>query len=92
MNKQAAIGLLAGAMITGNHMALADHLPGHNDSDPSFPIPIPGQSDFNGRGSIIFVTLIWPPGGTTIFDTNLDITYVSDGATPASDLVIVSLR
>jgi hypothetical protein len=68
---------------------LGDHIPGHDNADPVFPAPIPGQADFNGGGAILFATLIGPPNGTTIYDTNLDITYVSDGVTPASDLVIV---
>ncbi len=36
----------------------------------------------------MFVTAIGPLGGSEIFNTSFDITYVSDGATPASDLHI----
>jgi len=64
----------------------ADHIPDHNNDDPIFPVPIPGEEFFNG--GILFVTAIGPPGGSEIFNTSFDITYVSDGATPASDLHI----
>lgn len=66
--------------------AMADHIPGHDDSDPVFPVPIPGQDFFDG--GIIFVTAIGPAAGTEITNTTFDITYVSDGLTPASDLLI----
>jgi hypothetical protein len=69
---------------------LADHIPGHDNSDPIFPVPIPGQSDFSGGGSILFVSLIGPNDGANIYDTNLDITYVSDGITQASDIILVA--
>jgi len=65
----------------------ADHIDGHNDDDPIFPVPIPGQQFFSG--GIIFVTALGPPGGREIHNTRFDITYVSDGATPASDMLIV---
>lgn len=64
----------------------ADHIPGHSNDDPIFPVPIPGQEFFTG--GIMFVTAIGPLGGSEIFNTSFDITYVSDGATPASDLHI----
>ncbi len=64
----------------------ADHIPGHSNDDPIFPVPIPGQEYFDG--GILFVTAIGPPSGSEIFNTSFDITYVSDGATPASDLHI----
>ncbi len=64
----------------------ADHIPNHNNDDPIFPVPIPGQQFFSG--GILFVTAIGPPGGSEIHNTIFDITYVSDGATPASDLHI----
>lgn len=65
----------------------ADHIPGHSNDDPIFPVPIPGEDIFNG--GIIFVTAIGPLEGSEIFSTEFDITYVSDGATPASDMLIV---
>ncbi|MCH7720274.1 MAG: hypothetical protein IH988_04705 [Planctomycetes bacterium] len=65
----------------------ADHIPGHSNDDPIFPVPIPGQDIFNG--GIIFITAIGPLEGSEIFSTEFDITYVSDGATPASDMLIV---
>ena len=64
----------------------ADHIPGHSNDDPIFPVPIPGQEFFTG--GIIFITAIGPLGGSEIHNTSFDITYVSDGATPASDLHI----
>jgi len=64
----------------------ADHIPGHDNDDPIFPVPIPGQEFFNG--GIVFVTALGPLGGQEIHNATFDITYVSDGATPASDLHI----
>ena len=37
---------------------------------------------------MFFVSLFGPVGGTIITNTQFDITYVSDGITPASDIVI----
>lgn len=64
----------------------ADHIPGHENDDPIFPVPIPGPEFYTG--GIIFITAIGPPGGAEIHNTTFDITYVSDGATPASDIHI----
>ncbi len=64
----------------------ADHIPNHSNDDPVFPVPIPVQQFFSG--GILFVTAIGPLGGSEIFNTTFDITYVSDGATPARDLHI----
>jgi hypothetical protein len=66
--------------------AAAEHIPGHNNNDPIFPVPIPGRQVFDG--GILFVTALGPFGGSEITDTEFDITFVSDGATPASDMVI----
>jgi hypothetical protein len=66
--------------------AAADHIPGHNNNDPIFPVPIPGQEFFDG--GILFVTALGPFAGSEITNTEFDITFVSDGATPASDLLI----
>ncbi len=65
---------------------LADHINGHDNCDPVFPVPFPGQEFFNG--GILFVTAIGPVDGYIITNTTFDITWVSDGATPASDLQI----
>lgn len=65
----------------------ADHIDGHSNDDPIFPVPIPGSDIFTG--GIIFITAIGPLEGSEIFSTEFDITYVSDGATPASDMLIV---
>lgn len=62
----------------------ADHINGHDNCDPTFPMPIPGQEFFNG--GVLFVSLIGPVGGSLITNTTFDITYVSDGATPASEI------
>lgn len=64
----------------------ASHIPGHDDDDPIFPVPIPGQQFFSG--GILFVTAIGPPGGSEITNAEFDITYFSDGTTPASDILI----
>jgi hypothetical protein len=68
--------------------ASADHIPGHDDSDPVFPIPMPGPSDFSGGGVAIWMTAIGPNGGSEVTKATFDFTYVSDGATPASDLLL----
>ena len=78
-----AVGLAVSGFTRG---VQAEHIPNHNDDDPIFPVPIPGQEFFDG--GILFVTAIGPQGGREIHNTSFDITYVSDGATPASDLHI----
>jgi len=79
--------IAAGLTVSGFPRGVqADHIPNHDNDDPIFPVPIPGQDFFSG--GILFVTAIGPPGGSEIFNTSFDITYVSDGATPASDLHI----
>ncbi len=76
-----------GLAVSGFSRAVqADHIPSHSNADPIFPVPLPGQEIFTG--GILFVTAIGPPGGSEIHNTSFDITYVSDGATPASDLHI----
>ena len=62
----------------------ADHIPNHDNCDDTFPMPIPGQEFFNG--GVLFVNLIGPVEDHIITNTTFDITYVSDGATPASDI------
>ena len=66
--------------------ARSDHIPGHENCDPEFPAPLPGQEFFDG--GVLFATLIGPLEDSVITNTTFDITYVSDGATPASDLFI----
>jgi len=66
--------------------ALADHIDGHDDDDPVHPVPIPGQDFFSGGA--MWVTAIGPVGGREILNTRFDITFVSDGATPASELLL----
>ena len=65
---------------------LADHIDGHDNCDPVFPCPLPGEEFFHG--GIIWVTLIGPVEDDIITNTTFDITWVSDGATPASDLLL----
>ncbi len=81
-------GALAAALAIASSPrdVVADHIPGHSNDDPVFPVPIPGQEFFSG--GIVFVTAIGPVAGVEIHNTSFDITYVSDGATPASDLHI----
>ena len=64
----------------------AEHIPGHSDGDPTFPVPMPDPGTFSG--GIIFMTSLGPPGGSEITHATYDITWVSDGSTPASDLGI----
>ncbi len=64
----------------------ADHIPGHDNCDPVFPAPLPGEEHFTG--GVLFVTLIGPIEDDIITNTTFDITYVSDGATPASEIQI----
>ena len=69
----------------------AGHISGHQDSDPVFPVPIPGKEFVEGGGddgAVFIASAIGPAKGTTITNTRFDITYVSDGITPASDMVI----
>ncbi len=66
--------------------ALADHIPGHENCDPEFPMPIPGQEFWDGNSALLFVTFLGPLEDSVITNTTFDITYVSDGTTPASDL------
>jgi len=81
--------IAAGLVVSGFPRGVqADHIPGHSNDDPIFPVPIPGQEFFSGGGVILFVTAIGPLSGSEIFNTSFDITYVSDGVTPASDLHI----
>jgi hypothetical protein len=77
---------IATALLLGGAPASADHIPGHDDSDPIFPVPIPGQSDFSGGA--MWATMIGPLGGSEITNTRFDITFVSDGQTPASELLL----
>ncbi len=89
MNRMAIVFV---AMITGVALlatpiaTLAEHIPIHEDCDPTFPMPIPGQEYCCGDGGILFVTMIGPIEDYVITNTTFDITYVSDGATPASDI------
>ena len=82
------LGLFITAVIAavGAGTAFADHIPGHDNQDPTFPMPIPGADIFNG--GLLWVTLIAPDEGTIITNTTYHITFVSDGATPASELLI----
>ncbi len=64
----------------------ADHIPGHRNYDPTWPVPLPGREHFNG--GVVFVTAIGPLGGYEITHALFDITYVSDGQTPAQDIEI----
>ena len=70
----------------------ASHIPGHQDSDPVFPMPIPGREFFEGGaamgGQCSSSQHFGPADGTIITSAQFDITYVSDGITPASDIVI----
>src|SRR5687767_904653 len=75
------VGLLTCAAV-----AEGTHIAGHNPSDPTFPIPLPGQDHFSGGA--VAGTFIGPPGGTVITGATFQITYVSDGVTPASDIEI----
>jgi len=79
--------MAAGLAVSGFSRAVqADHIPSHSNADPIFPVPLPGQEIFTG--GILFVTAIGPQGGQELHNTSFDITWVSDGATPASDLHI----
>ena len=52
---------------------VADHIPGHSNGDPTFPMPNPGQEFFSGNGQITFVTLIGPDEGVHITNTTFEI-------------------
>lgn len=64
--------------------ARADHIDGHSDNDPVHPVPLPGEDFFSGGA--VWMTAIGPRGGSEIINTWWDVTFVSDGATPASEL------
>lgn len=51
-----------------------------------FRVPLPGKQTFSGGGHIGFHTLAGPVGDTRVIGADLDITFYSDGQTPASDL------
>jgi hypothetical protein len=69
-------------------VALADHIPGHDDCDPEFPMPVPDQDFWDGNGAVFFVLFLGPLGDSVITNTTFDITYFSDGTTPASELFL----
>ena len=71
----------------GGSLARADHIPGHENDDPTFPVPLPGPDFWRGDGAL-FGTFIGPVGGTEITGTTFDITWVQEGDWPASDLFI----
>lgn len=84
MNRRLLISVATIASIISG--AVADHIPGHDNDSNVHPMPLPGQEFFTG--GILFVTAIGPIGGREILSTDFDITWVSDGATPASNLEI----
>lgn len=86
VSRRTCVFLCIGLLTIGAQTALADHIPGHDDCDPTFPAPIPGEDTFSGDGVVLFVTLIGPDAGTLITATTFDITFVSDGVMPASEL------
>jgi len=67
-------------------VTLADHINDHKACDPIFPCPMPGENDFHG--GIMWVTLIGPVEDSVISNTTFNITWVSDGSSPASDLLL----
>jgi len=71
----------------GGSPARADHIPGHENDDPTFPVPLPGPDFWNGDGAIMGL-FIGPREGTEITGTTIDITWVQEGQWPASDLFI----
>jgi hypothetical protein len=78
--------VLIAALNAAASSAHADHIPGHGNGDPTFQVPLPGPDFFTGGA--IAITAIGPPAGTVIKNTTFDITYVSDGATPASNRLL----
>lgn len=65
-------------------VTLADHIGIHEPCDPIFPCPLPGEEFFTGGA--MWVSLIGPVEDSVITNTTFNITWVSDGATPASTL------
>lgn len=66
--------------------SLADHIEGHDNDSNIFPVPIPGHDDFSGGAA--WVHAIGPFAGREILSATFDITYVSDGTTPASEMLL----
>ena len=87
MSTRILVVLFAGlALLVSPVGTLGDHIPNHDNCDDTFPMPIPGQEHFDG--GLMFVNLIGPVDDHVITNTTFDITYVSDGATSASDLLL----
>jgi hypothetical protein len=66
--------------------AAADHIPGHDPDANVFPVPLPGSDVFTGGA--VWLHGIGPEDGAQVHRTGLDVTYVSDGVTPASELLL----
>lgn len=77
--------LRVGVLLAASTFANADHVPGHDDCDPTFPVPLPDQQTYSG--GIIFLTAIGPFAETQILETVINVKYISDGATPAEELL-----
>jgi hypothetical protein len=81
--------VLAGlAVLAGSSSGWADHIPDHDPCEQFFPTVLPGQDLFNGGAALAHS--IGPLGGSVISNAIFEITYVSDGATPASDIELVA--
>ena len=76
------VGLLLVACLP----TFADHFPGHDPCALTHTLTIPGKEFFNGQGLALFISYIGPPSDSIITNTTFDITFVSDGTMPASEL------
>ncbi len=85
MKKSLMIGAFA-VLLCLPGAVMADHIHGHHNYEATWPVPIPGRQHFNG--GVAFVTAIGPLGSYEVTDAVFDIVYVSDGKTPAKDILI----
>ena len=76
----------AAALCLLGSSASADHINDHLNSDPEWPVAFPTREFFSGGAA--FVTAIGPFAGWEVTNAVFDITWVSDGTTPASELAI----
>jgi hypothetical protein len=81
LKKLPLLVLFAGAALGPATAALAHDLP--NSTDFSIFLP---EDQFTGQ--IMFITYIGPPAGQNIWHATADFTWISNGGTPASNILV----
>jgi hypothetical protein len=69
--------------LSTHQIAFGDHIGGHHESDPVFPLVIP-----NVDGAAIHASLIGPLEGTIITHTRFDVHLTTDGQMNGSELLM----